>query len=87
MEKGFTLEILTPEKTVFTGRITSLIAPGALGYLGVLANHAPLTATLTPGKIITRDAAGRTATIHSKSSGFLQVHHNQVTLLADEIAS
>ena len=86
MDKSFTLEILTSQRAVFKGSVTSLVAPAALGYFGVLANHAPLTTTLTPGKITWRDASGQAATLRCAGAGFLQVHHNQVTLLADEIA-
>ncbi|MBI3616356.1 MAG: ATP synthase F1 subunit epsilon [Candidatus Omnitrophica bacterium] len=85
-DKVFQLEILTPERTVFTGSAASLVAPGALGYLGILANHAPLMTTLTPGKIICRDSGGQSKIFQSTGAGFLEVHHNQVTLLADGIA-
>lgn len=83
--KTFQLEILTPAKRIFQGQIVSLVAPGALGYLGVLANHAPLVTTLSPGKVITRDAQGRSATFQSTGEGILEVRHNTATLLADEI--
>lgn len=85
-EKIFTLEILTPRRTVFTGPVTSLVAPGALGYLGVLAHHAPLITTLVPGKITFRDADGKTSSLQSQKGGLLEVFHNQATLLADEVA-
>jgi len=86
-EKSFSLEILTPERTVFTGSVISLVAPAALGYLGVLANHAPLSTTLTPGKIVCRETDGQSKIFQSTGAGFLEVHHNRVTLLADGIAS
>jgi len=86
-EKTFRLEILTPAKKVFEGQITSLVAPGALGYLGVLANHAPLVTTLSPGKVITWDPQGRSTTLRSTGEGILEVRHNTATLLADEIES
>ena len=86
-DKTFSLEILTPARTVFTGEIASLVAPGALGYLGILANHAPLVTTLTPGKITYRDPTGRTAVLQSTGSGLLEVYKNRATLLAVGIAS
>ena len=42
----FRLNIYSQEKTLYDGEIFSLIAPGESGYLGVLANHAPLIANL-----------------------------------------
>ena len=86
-DKSFTLEILTPERTVFAGSVISLVAPGAPGYLGVLANHAPLSTTLTPGKIICRETDGQPKIFQSTGAGFLEVYHNKVTLLADGITS
>ena len=85
-EKSFTLEIRTPHRKVFAGSVGSLTAPGALGYLGVLANHAPLVTTLVPGKVTYRDPEGRTTTLPSTGTGLLEVYHNRVTLLADEMA-
>ena len=85
-EKTFDLEILTPSRTVFTGPVASLVAPGALGYLGVLANHAPLVTTLAPGRIVYRNPQGHATTLQSTGSGLLEVFRNRVTLLADEIA-
>lgn len=85
-EKAFQLQILTPRRTVFSGAITSLIVPAVLGYLGVWANHAPLVATLTSGKITFRDTTAQTKTLQSHAEGLLEVYHNRATLLLDEIA-
>ena len=84
-EKPFSLEILTPRRIVFNGEVVSLTAPGTLGYLGVLANHAPLVTTLVPGKVIYRDPSGHTAILQSIGTGLLEVYKNRATLLADEI--
>ena len=85
MEKLFQVNIITPEKAVYEGRVSSLIAPGELGYLGVLANHAPLITNLVPGKISFRDDSEKLTTIDSQGKGFLEVLNNNVTLLLDAI--
>ncbi len=85
MEKLFQVSIVTPEKAVYDGKVSSLIAPGELGYLGVLANHAPLITNLVPGKISLRDSSEKLTTIDSKGKGFLEVLNNKVTLLLDSI--
>lgn len=85
-DKTFTLQILTPRKRVFSGQVASLVAPGELGYLGILSNHAPLVTTLVPGKVTFRDPAGGTQALQSAGKGLLEVHHNSVTLLLDEVA-
>ncbi len=64
----------------------ALVAPAELGYLGVLANHAPLATTLTAGKITYRDSSGASKTLQAAGSGFLEVFKNQATILIDETA-
>ncbi|MDD2752560.1 MAG: hypothetical protein PHN59_05445 [Candidatus Omnitrophica bacterium] len=81
MDKDFFVSITTPEKTIYEGKAVSLIAPAELGYLGVLANHAPFMANTVSGKIIIREASGQALTISVQGKGFLEVLKNQVTLL------
>lgn len=86
MAQPFELEILTPDRRVFRGPVTSLVAPAEMGYLGVLANHAPLVTTLVPGNITYRDPAGAAHTLRSTGTGFLEVHHNTVVVMAQGLA-
>ena len=79
---NFHLSIVTPEDTVFDEEVASLIVPGAKGYLGVLANHAPLISPLQPGKITIR-LTGDTELYLAIAGGFLEVANNQATILAD----
>ena len=83
--KVFELNILTPKKRVFSGQITSLVAPGELGYLGILSNHAPLVTTLIPGKVTFRDPSGATQVMQSAGEGLLEVQKNQAVLLLDDV--
>ena len=83
--KPFSLEILTPRRVIFRGEVVSLMAPGALGCLGVWANHAPLVTTLTAGKITARSASGAVKILQARGSGFLEVFKNQATVLIDEV--
>jgi F-type H+-transporting ATPase subunit epsilon len=85
MENLFEINILTPEKTAYKGKAYSLVVPAELGYLGVLANHAPLIAHLVPGKIIFKEESGKLTMIYSKGKGFLEVLNNNATLLVDGI--
>ena len=47
----FHLTILSSQRKIFEGDIQSLVAPGEIGYFGVLANHAPFISGLIPGMI------------------------------------
>jgi F-type H+-transporting ATPase subunit epsilon len=82
----YLLSIVTPEEVFFEQEVTSLIAPGSEGYLGVLTDHAPLITGLVPGKLTVKDNAGREL-FYAVSGGFMEVFKNQVTVLAHSIES
>jgi F-type H+-transporting ATPase subunit epsilon len=79
----FSLEIVSPEKVVYKGEVFSLSVPAELGYLGVLAHHAPLIAYLVRGEISFVDNANKNFTYNSKSYGFLEVLKNRATIILD----
>ena len=81
MEKTFHLNILTPERILYDGAAVSLTAPGEAGYLGVLANHAPLVTTLVAGKIVFKDPTGQQTVLESGGKGFLEIFKNEATVL------
>ena len=81
MAKLFNLSIITSDKTLYEGRVSSLIAPSKLGYLGVLADHAPLIATLASGKITLREDSNEQKVFDSKGGGLLEIMKNNVTIL------
>ncbi len=80
----FLLSIVTPEHTLMEEEVESIMVPGALGYLGVLANHAPLITPITPGKLVVRKSE-TTEIIMAVSGGFLEVSNNRATVLADAV--
>jgi len=81
----FNLNITTPERTVYDGSISSLIAPGEMGYLGILAHHRPIVAKLGPGKIILKDENGKSIVFYSDGNGFLEVLKNTARILLDSV--
>lgn len=82
-ERTMTLEIVTPDRMVVSDHdAVSVIAPGSLGYLGILANHAPLMTELEVGEITVRRSDGEEIHIAS-TGGFMEVADNKVTILAD----
>ncbi|MFH0777728.1 MAG: F0F1 ATP synthase subunit epsilon [Candidatus Eisenbacteria bacterium] len=84
MSDVFQLRILTLEKVVFEGEVVSMVAPGSEGYFGVLAHHAPLIATLAPGKLAVRHEGGGEF-LYAVSGGFLEVSGNGAIVLADSV--
>ena len=45
------LEIITPDKKVFEGEVSSVLVPGANGQFQMLENHAAIISTLVNGKV------------------------------------
>lgn len=46
-----TISVLTPDRTVFTGGISSITLPGVLGEFQIKDRHAPLVSSLGTGKV------------------------------------
>ena len=82
--KPFTLSIVTPEKTVYEGEVTSVTLPGADGYVGIWANHAPMVSAMRAGALRFDDAAdpGRQM-LYAVDAGFCEVSDNNVIVLVD----
>ena len=79
----FKLRVVTPERLAYEDEVTSIVVPGAAGYLGVLAHHAPLLSTLGQGTLTVRK--GSEETNYQVHGGFLEFHGNQATVLVDEL--
>ncbi len=80
----FKLSIVTPIKVFYDGEVRSIVAPGEVGYLGILSHHAPLITALKPGRLTVRDVNDHTSE-YDISGGFLEVSNNSASILADSI--
>jgi F-type H+-transporting ATPase subunit epsilon len=80
--KTFQLEIITPERSIFKGPVTSVVVQATGGKMGILANHAPLVASLDPGpmKVVREDGAFEVFAI---GGGFIEVVDGRVQVIAD----
>ena len=77
-----TLEIITGERVLLRQEnVTEVIAPGTVGELGILPNHAALVTSLGAGDLRVRDEFGEEDFFIS--GGFLEVSGDVVTVLAD----
>jgi F-type H+-transporting ATPase subunit epsilon len=77
------LEILTPERKLFSGDVYGVQLPGVEGSFEVLERHAPLVAALKAGRLkILKDKQNHLA-FFSIQSGFVEVIHNKVTVLVE----
>jgi F-type H+-transporting ATPase subunit epsilon len=75
------LEIVTPERQVFSEEVDSVVCPGIEGELGVLPHHAPLLTTLGVGEL--RIRRGGTEEYFAIAGGFLQVRPDKVVVMAE----
>lgn len=87
MDNSYDLNILAPDKVLFSGKVTSLIVPSEAGYMGVMKDHATLMATLGSGKLTARTQAGEDLEMDVPAAGFIEVMRNKVTILLGKAAT
>jgi F-type H+-transporting ATPase subunit epsilon len=78
------VDILGPEEQLFSGIAEMVIAPAHDGEIGILPRHTPLLARLNPGIVRVKKPFGEEE-IFYVSGGYLDVHPDRVTILADTI--
>ena len=78
------LEILTPEKKLYSGEVQGVQLPGIDGLFEVLDKHAPLVSALGVGKVkvLKKGLADETFTIQG---GFVEVIDNKATVLVEGV--
>ena len=75
------LEIITPERSVYSDDVDMVIAPGSEGYLGILPHHTPLLSALGHGEL--RVKQGGVERSLAVFGGFIDVRPDRVTVLTD----
>ena len=78
------ITVLTPDKEIFNGEITSVKVPGTGGEFQVLKNHAPIVSSLSKGKVVIVKADGGKVNF-SIEKGFIEVLRNEVSLLVQGV--
>ncbi len=89
------LEIVTPERVIYTGKVESVSVPGTTGQFQMLDNHAPIVSLLGKGEVkifgnveLPKDVA----TMFNKqdgttnfpiTGGVLEMNDNKAVVLAD----
>lgn len=77
-----TLEILTPERKIFSGDVYGVQLPGITGLFEVLDKHAPLVSALKEGKLkILKDKTNHSS--YNMQGGFVEVLNNKTTVLVE----
>lgn len=76
------VDIITPDKNIFSGEAKELLVPGTEGFIGILENHAPLISTLREGKVKVTDKDGKSES-YEINGGVAEVLNNKVIILAE----
>lgn len=76
------LEILTPEKKLYSGEVYGVQMPGISGSFEVLEKHAPLVSALKAGKLKVLKDKQHTSS-YEIQGGFVEVLNNKVTVLVE----
>ncbi len=79
------LEILTPDKTVFSGRIKSVTVPGSRGPFTILLNHAPIISTLESGHLSLSTATGDDM-LFVITGGMIEAKQNRIMVLSEKVS-
>lgn len=81
MADNISLKVVTPVRLVLEEQVDELTAPGPLGQLGILPDHAALMTTLEIGQLSYRKS-GATEVV-TVTGGYAEVLDNVVTVLAN----
>lgn len=76
--KALYLDIVSPEKEIFKGEITSVTLPGAAGSFTILPHHAPIVSILNKGTIRYVSPEGEKSI--DIEGGFVEMSNNAVSI-------
>lgn len=80
-----TLDILTPEKKLYSGEATLVQLPGINGSFEILSNHAPIISALSKGTVKVNSAQG---TVNfTITGGFVECLNNKVIVCAEGVVT
>ena len=78
-----TVDIITPDRKVFSGEASAVTFPGSEGQFQVLNNHASMVSTLNRGSIIVQTASGQQS--FTVDGGVVEILQNKVLVLAEAV--
>ncbi len=82
MAKTIKIEVVSSEKSLYSGEAAMVVVPGEGGELGILPGHAPLLARIKLGVLKINMPDGEEEFIYV-SGGVLEVQPDKITVLAD----
>ncbi|MFS0555744.1 F0F1 ATP synthase subunit epsilon [Brevibacillus sp. 179-C9.3 HS] len=77
-----TVEVVTPERVVYSGQAEMVIARGLQGEIGIMPNHVPLVTPLKTAPVRIKTEGDKEVKM-AVSGGFMEVRGDKVTILAE----
>ena len=78
------LEIITPDKKIFSGEVKLVQVPGLDGSFEIMHKHAPIISIIGQGKVKVITEAGENKFFEVKG-GVVEVKDNKIILLAERL--
>ena len=78
------LEIITPDKRIYSGEVKLVQLPGSIGSFEILKNHAPIISTLDEGKIKVVEETGQIL-FFEVDGGIVENKDNKIIVLVESI--
>jgi F-type H+-transporting ATPase subunit epsilon len=75
------LEIISPEKIIYSGEADSVTLPGAVGLFSILNHHAPIISVLKKGVLVYK--IGDSEKTMEINNGFAEVKQNIVSVCVE----
>ena len=75
------LDILTPDKALFSGEVTSVILPGSKGQFEILKQHAALVSSLVAGEVKIKTSDGKLESIDI-TGGVVEILDDKIVVLS-----
>ncbi len=76
------LEIISPDKKLFSGKVRQIQVPGSKGSFEILKNHAPIISSLDKGKLSFL-ASDEKRTTFDVDGGVVEAKNNKIIVLAE----
>lgn len=78
------LEIISPDKKLYSGEADLIQVPGSKGSFEILKNHAPIISTLEKGQIKIVSPGGNKTTFDI-DGGVIEAKNNKIIVLAEKV--
>ncbi|MGB6116856.1 MAG: F0F1 ATP synthase subunit epsilon [Mesorhizobium sp.] len=79
---AYKFDLVSPERLLISEEVESIVIPGTEGEMTVMANHAPVMATIKPGVVIVKPLSGAEQR-YVVFGGFADILPNVCTVLAE----